>query len=85
MLNAGDIVVVVQAVNICRRMPGRPACQLVTFQQDTVCPAKFGKVIEDGTSGKSATNDNDLSIGLHRFVSTSTTRFPDPQHSTGQD
>ncbi|MEC7211606.1 MAG: hypothetical protein VXW25_06290, partial [Pseudomonadota bacterium] len=33
MLDAGDVVVVMKAVDIGRRMPGGAACQLVALQQ----------------------------------------------------
>jgi hypothetical protein len=39
-------------------MPGRPGCQLFSFNQDDISPAQFGQVIQHRGTDYAATDDN---------------------------
>ena len=67
MLDAGDVVVVVQPVDIRSRVPGRTACQLVALQQDDVAPAELCKVIEYRAADKPAPDNHCLRMRSHDF------------------
>ena len=45
VLQAGDVVVVVQAVDAGRRVPGRARGELASLQQDDVGPTELGEMI----------------------------------------
>jgi len=68
MLDARDVVVIVQPVYPGGSMPGRPAGQFVTFQQDNIRPTEFGQVIGDGAPNESSTYDDSLSMLIHNPV-----------------
>ena len=65
MLDTGDVVVVVQTVDVGSSMPCRPACQLVTLQQDHVSPAKLRQMVENRAANKPATDYNCLRMCPH--------------------
>ena len=67
MLDAGDVVVVVQPVDIRSCMPGRTACQLVALQQDDVAPAELRQVIENRAADKPAPDNHCLRMRSHEF------------------
>ncbi len=65
VLDAGDVVVVVQPVDVGRRVPGAARCQLIAFQQHHIRPAQLGQVIEDRAADDAASDDDGLGMGAH--------------------
>ena len=42
-------VVVVQAMNVCIRIPSASRRQLISFKQNKLVPAELGEMVENGT------------------------------------
>ncbi len=80
ILQLGNVVVVVKAVEVGRRMPGGAGSQFVAFEQDDVFPAQFAQMIEDGTTDKTASDDDCLGVGREGVCSS---RSPDVVHGLG--
>ena len=65
MLNSADIRVVVQPMNIGRRMPRRSGGQLISLEQNDICPSQFRQMIEDRASNHAPTDNNRLCMRFH--------------------
>ena len=68
VLDAGDVVVVVQAMDAGRRMPGRAGRQFVALQQNNIGPAELCQMIQDGAADEAAANYHGLGMGAHEKV-----------------
>ena len=66
VLDARDVVVIVQPVNVGRRMPCRPRRQFITLQQHNIRPAQLGQVVQDGAADNAASDDDGLGMGAHK-------------------
>ena len=65
VLQPGDIVVVMQAVDAGCRVPGRARGQFVAFEQHDVGPAELGQVIQDRRADQAAADDYCLCMRFH--------------------
>jgi hypothetical protein len=52
-------------VDVRRRMPGRPAGQLVTLKKHDITPAKLCQMIQNGTADKTTPDNNSLRVLSH--------------------
>ena len=68
MLNTADVGAVVQAVNIGGGVPCGSRCQFITLQEDNIGPSEFSKMIENGASNDTSTNNDSLRMGFHGLV-----------------
>ena len=75
VLDAADISVVMQPVDIRRRVPCGARGQLVPLQQDNIAPSQLRQVIENRAADHAAPDHNSLSMGLH-FRSSKHLRLP---------
>ena len=65
MLNTTDVGAVVQTVDVGGGVPRGARGKFITFNQNNVFPAQFGKVIQDRTSDYSTTDYDCLCMGTH--------------------
>ena len=62
----GNVIVVMQAMQICRCVPGGAGSQLISLKQNAIGPSEFRQMVKDGAANQT-TSDNNSSLNCVLF------------------